>query len=246
MSERADWLVDIGHSRVKWGSARGGRLDPENLGACALDQPEALIVALTAGATGSVWLSGQSNSETVAQITDQLSRAGLSLQPVKTGAFRLPVAAPYPQLGSDRWLALQWPWQQSRRSLCVIDCGTAITVDVVDGSGRHLGGWIMAGLTSLRESLLQRARGLPRDELPVEALDLPALDSSGAIGRGTALQAIAAIDRAVAGAGALLGESPELWLTGGEAGAVDGHLARSTQRDDWLVLRGLAMLAEAA
>jgi type III pantothenate kinase len=53
---------------------------------------------------------------------------------------------------------MQWPWQQTGSALCVIDCGTALTVDVIDDGGRHLGGWIMAGLATARASLLAKHR----------------------------------------------------------------------------------------
>ncbi|MDO4644005.1 MAG: type III pantothenate kinase, partial [Cardiobacteriaceae bacterium] len=45
-------------------------------------------------------------------------------------------------LGSDRYLAMLGARGLTHEPLCVVGCGTAITLDVVDGEGRHSGGLI--------------------------------------------------------------------------------------------------------
>jgi type III pantothenate kinase len=56
-------------------------------------------------------------------------------------------------LGVDRWLAMVAAYNKFKTAVCVIDCGTAVTVDVVDVAGVHQGGLIMPGLQLMRESL---------------------------------------------------------------------------------------------
>lgn len=46
------------------------------------------------------------------------------------------------KLGMDRWLALVAGYELCKKACVVIDLGTAVTVDFVDASGRHLGGYI--------------------------------------------------------------------------------------------------------
>lgn len=56
-------------------------------------------------------------------------------------------------LGVDRWLAMVAAYNKFKTAVCVIDCGTAVTVDVVNADGVHQGGLIMPGLQLMRESL---------------------------------------------------------------------------------------------
>ena len=60
-------------------------------------------------------------------------------------------------LGVDRWLAIVAAHTKFQSPVCVIDCGTAVTVDVVDANGMHMGGLIMPGLQLMRESLFKNA-----------------------------------------------------------------------------------------
>jgi type III pantothenate kinase len=246
VSVPSDWLVDLGHSRIKWALAHTGRLIAGTDGFCALEQPDTLDQTLAGHRCQRLWLSGQSNPEAVAMVATVAERHGLSLHLLKTGEANLPVEPAYPRLGVDRWLALQWPWLQSRAPLCVVDCGTAVTVDVVDGHGVHRGGWIMSGLAAMRSGLLDKARGLPRDPVEPASLDQPATDSATAIAAGTALQLIGGVNRALAAASTLLETTPVVWLTGGDADRVIDRLDIAPRHDDLLVLRGLAMAAEAA
>ncbi|MFU8831201.1 MAG: type III pantothenate kinase [Wenzhouxiangella sp.] len=250
MSGPSDWLVDLGHSRIKWAQARDGLVIEGSAGSGRVDMLDAFEQHLQGQAGQRLWLSGQSNSEFVIAVTTMINRHGLSLQVVRTGAINLPVQPAYPALGSDRWLALQWPRMQSTRPVCVIDCGTAVTVDVVDENGKHLGGWILAGLGILRAGLLEKARGLPRldsladpDSEPGET-SKPATSSAGAIARGTRLQLLGAVERAISAATEALGEPPEIWLTGGDAPPLVNEMANPCRHDPHLVLRGLALAAQ--
>ena len=67
---------------------------------------------------------------------------------------------PPSSLGADRWLACLAAFRRWQRAVCVIDCGTALTVDAVDGHGQCLGGYIAPGLPALF-SALPRVTALP-------------------------------------------------------------------------------------
>ena len=58
------------------------------------------------------------------------------------------------QMGADRWVAMISAWKTFNGAFCVVDAGSAITVDLVDVTGQHLGGYILPGLAMLRRSLL--------------------------------------------------------------------------------------------
>ena len=56
-------------------------------------------------------------------------------------------------LGSDRFLAMLGAMNHfPKKQLLVIDIGSAMTFDAIDGNGSHLGGLIMPGLGVLRKS----------------------------------------------------------------------------------------------
>ncbi len=58
------------------------------------------------------------------------------------------------RLGVDRWLVMLAVKQLSAsQGVCVVDFGTAITVDFLAEGGVHLGGYIIPGLSLLRKSL---------------------------------------------------------------------------------------------
>ncbi len=67
------------------------------------------------------------------------------------------------QLGIDRWLAIIAASRYAKTT-AVLDVGSAITLDVVTGSGQHLGGHIVPGLKLLRNSLLTTDRVIVSDK----------------------------------------------------------------------------------
>lgn len=59
------------------------------------------------------------------------------------------------RMGVDRWLAMLAGYNQAKDACCIIDCGSAITVDVVDCAGCHQGGFIVPGLKMQADVLLR-------------------------------------------------------------------------------------------
>lgn len=80
-----------------------------------------------------------------------------NIQQIKTTAECLGVLNSYSQperLGIDRWLAVIEAYNLAgQRSCCVIDFGTAATLDAINENGVHIGGHIVPGLRMLRNTL---------------------------------------------------------------------------------------------
>lgn len=76
-------------------------------------------------------------------------------------------------LGSDRWLAMLAARHLQRGNLCVVDVGSALTVDIVTADGRHLGGYIAAGQRTLFKAL---GAGVP--ELQTQPPPTPPTDAA--------------------------------------------------------------------
>lgn len=56
-------------------------------------------------------------------------------------------------LGVDRWLALISGFNRVGKACVVVSCGTAVTVDLIAGNGRHLGGYIAPGFNLMLGAL---------------------------------------------------------------------------------------------
>lgn len=65
-----------------------------------------------------------------------------------------------PQLGVDRWLAVIAAYNKFDGMLCVVDAGTALTMDFVLENGRHLGGYIVPGSDMQIKALLSNTKNV--------------------------------------------------------------------------------------
>jgi type III pantothenate kinase len=140
------------------------------------------------------------------------------------------------RLGADRWAAVIGAWQGA--AILVIDTGTALTADLVDGAGRHLGGWIAPGRQLATESLTTATRGVRVDPQARDNGDRPGTDTSSAVAGGTLLATRGFVDQVVASATQVLGAKLRIVLTGGDASVVAAVVPDATVVED-LVLQGL-------
>lgn len=145
---------------------------------------------------------------------------------------------PPEKLGVDRWLALIAVRHAYRLPACIVDCGTAITVDLLDTDGRHLGGFISAGLTLMKKSLAGGTNALPFSDTPypLKAANF----TEAAIYSGTLLAAVGLIEQVLS----KQMNTPVVILTGGDAALIAPHLSVTPLVDADLVLRGLAIVAQ--
>lgn len=75
------------------------------------------------------------------------------------------------KMGVDRWLAMIAGAEIARDTFCVIDTGTATTVDFVS-NGKHLGGWIVPGFQTMKSALVGATQRVTADELSPDTLDV--------------------------------------------------------------------------
>ncbi len=123
-------------------------------------------------------------------------------------------------LGVDRAVCALAAWERSKQACVVIDAGTAITVDLIDGKGVFQGGAIIPG-----GGLMLAALHGGTDQLPAEAWPPKDASVGTGIGRTTSdammLGAMAAVRGAVRhlveGFSELYGGYPMVIATGGDA-----------------------------
>jgi len=146
------------------------------------------------------------------------------------------------RLGVDRWLAMLAAYSDSGKAVCVIDCGSAITVDLVDEQGVHVGGYIVPGIAMQTKSLLS-STGQIRLAESVEACNKAwGRSTEEAVNFGVIRQATDFINAIV---GELVTDkvSPVFYITGGDAGMLLPmlHCHESFRQCPDLVMDGLAI-----
>jgi type III pantothenate kinase len=157
----------------------------------------------------------------------------------KARAFGVHNAYQQPEkLGVDRWLALIAARNFYQGHACIVDCGTAITVDLIDADGQHQGGLISPGLTLMKKSLAEGTEALQFQETSHDAG--LANYTEAAIYNGTLAAAAGLIEHVLA----RQANVPQVILTGGDAGVIAARLSIKPVIDADLVLRGLAVVLE--
>jgi type III pantothenate kinase len=243
-------LVDIGNTRVKWALFANGRLQQQRAAAHAGWQAEDFARRLMGRARGieRIIVASVGGARLDRRLTAAARRAlGVAPQFVLTtrrlSGVKTAYAEPW-RLGVDRFVAAIAAHRLApRRAVCIVDIGTAMTIDLVDAHGGHVGGAIIPGPRLMVESLLRSTSGiLHRSGGRGGGRGLFARDTRAGIEQGALYAAAAAVDRAVTEARRALGASPLVLLTGGAAAAVQ-PLIRSTHASvPDLVLRGLVAL----
>ena len=239
-------LFDIGNTRIKAARFENGSLHPlpsiTHGGDAAFpdewqlaDKPEAIWVASVASDKVVLRLGKWAH----ASWGCELMRAQ-----VEQGVGGLNTSYHQPQqLGVDRWLAALGAYHLAeQKGVCVIDAGTALTVDLVDDSGVHLGGLIAPGIELMIESLTKGTAQLALENISVP--DIFATDTQSAISLGCADYVVGMIERVNQ---RIMRQNLNIhtwYLTGGQGELVNRLSTQNMQLIPELVLHGLAIVAE--
>jgi type III pantothenate kinase len=241
-------LIDIGNSRIKAGRATGDRifaLEPcewrkvPAFDACSrvfagITRPERVLVSNVAGNTIATALT---------QWFDKNWRITPEFVSVRQDFMGLHTHYDRPaQLGIDRWLAALAAFHRARGAACVIDAGTAFTVDVVTSAGAHRGGLIAPGLALMARSLTQGTAQLSLDR--VQAVDRFATNTASAISLGCREAMAGILWRVAERWRREIDETPRWFVTGGEAAVVQELSPFEVEVVPDLVLQGLALVGE--
>lgn len=164
-----------------------------------------------------------------------MARWGVPVEFARSGASFASLQSAYREaperLGIDRWLGMIASARECE-VICVVGCGTAVTIDVVDGM-RHQGGYILPGLTLMRTALQGGTRKVRYDEGegPSTALGTR---TGAAVCNGTLAAILALVEKVVREHGAT-----RLVLTGGDADIIATQLESPCEVDPGLVLKGM-------
>ena len=140
-------------------------------------------------------------------------------------------------LGADRLAALIAAKVRYPGSTCIVDCGTAVTVDVLDQGGVHRGGVIFPGVGSMRAAL-ETDTAMDLDE-EVGRLAIPATSTRDAIYTGCLSAVAGGISQAIDRMQAEGAPFDQVILTGGDAELLVPLLAQKVIHEPYWVLEGL-------
>ena len=240
-------LVDIGNSRLKWcvdseeGMTTGHAIDyrcdhfMENLYHAWKRLPTPTTLAISSVSSQKIVLQLTSFAQdiwpTIHIVIAQSSSARLSV----TNAYSQPE-----KLGIDRWLGLIALRHYYTGTSCIIDCGTAITIDYLDKNGVHLGGLISSGLQLMKQSLSKGTEDLPLIKANSSA-EL-AKSTEAAISLGTLYAAAGLIEKTLHH----FSHCDNIILTGGDAELLANHLDLKLIIEPDFILKGLALYVETA
>jgi type III pantothenate kinase len=240
-------LVDLGNSRLKWARASSGAWET---GAVAHAQQD--VRALLDAAWGGL---ARPERIVMANVAAPATRDALlawcrrrwSLEPavIRACAEQLGVRHCYAQpetFGADRWAALIAVRGLTKNNACIVDCGTAVTVDALARDGSFRGGAIFPGLRLLRAGLLQGTGGIYAAEGKPDSVF--GCSTPDAVAAGTLQGLIGAVGRLVEEQARALGVGTQVYLTGGDAPLLAPHLKLPVTEAPDLVLQGLARMAD--
>lgn len=150
-------------------------------------------------------------------------------------------------MGVDRWCAMVGAANLAGRSqsFCVIDAGSAITLDLVDAQGVHLGGHIAPGFALQLHSLLSGTDRIFVDGTAQQMQLTPADNTSDAVLSGVLLTLCGMIEKVIQDFNqqtATTNGPLKLFITGGDAVLLQHHLSLETHYIADLVLDGLGFL----
>ena len=237
-------LVDIGNTRVKWACAEHETLSGHDGFIYTRDTLTELLARYwrSLAQPEQVYIASVADAETTAGVFEY-TRMAWSLEPRQavTEKERAGLTNAYTEvsaMGVDRWLAMLAAWRRYKRPVCVIDCGTAITVDAILEDGRHAGGLILPGVSLMASALVRNTHGIRKYHESVPELEF-GRSTSDCISNGFAFALAGLVERCAVKIREQEGVELVFIITGGWAEQALPFLPGQYIHEPHIVLEGL-------
>ncbi len=245
-------LIDAGNSRLKWALSNGSRLSQSgSIGAAELAQGGLASRFDSLGdLPGGVWVANVAGQEMRRRLLAAAPNLPASAWHFQTSPARfMGLTNGYRQpelLGVDRWMAMLAAYTRMAAAVCVMDAGSACTLDAVGSDGCHLGGVIVPGVGMMQASLRQDTSDIDLHTRLSRGDDagLFARSTAGAIASGSVHALAALAERGLRDLAMICGETPTLVLSGGDGDLIARHCQVDCIVVPELVLEGLNLVAE--
>ena len=142
------------------------------------------------------------------------------------------------KLGVDRWLAILAAKAKTPSACVLVDCGSAITVDLVTSQGEHLGGYIAPGLRLMRDALSMKTTAIKLSQIGYPENDFPGRNTVAAVKSAELAMITGLVDHAKSVLRNYETNGASLLVTGGDGEWLVESLKDGIYQED-LVLDGL-------
>jgi len=241
-------LIDIGNSRTKYcfyeNEIRGTiNYIPTNL----LSE---LCFEKILNKVNRIVVASVGHEEISSKLALHCSKANIDYYSVKSEKTKNGVTSAYTKpekLGVDRWLTLLASAKlYPNKNILIIDAGTATTIDLLDVTGKHLGGWILAGINTLLTSLIKSTNKVQVDTENNIANIKFGTDTTENVNNACWAATMGIIQQAVTEAKNIDVEIDRIILTGGHAEDIENLLEDPCIRIDDLIFYGLEIYTHPA
>jgi type III pantothenate kinase len=217
--------ISVGNTRTRLGVCAGEHVEPSEPVASRPDTATDAVIRLARS-------GDPPDAVVIASVNDPIAdaiEAAMRAAGVAGGVYRVGRDLPIPiqtaldepgSVGQDRLLTALGAYRTAKQACAVIDAGTAVTVDFVDGEGVFCGGAIAPGVRMMLRALHEQTAALPLVE-PAPDEDL----APGVFGTDTRAAMLLGVHAAIRGMARLLveryaehyGAFPQVVATGGDA-----------------------------
>jgi len=195
----------------------------------------------------SVVISSVLSIEMNAQIRETLVSDGVKniyfLDPVEN-SFGIKLAYADPStLGADRVAAMIGVKEKYTGMSCIVDIGTAVTIDALDANGIHQGGVIFPGVEGMKKALLATTK-IESDQKSEVKFNVLSNTTENAMHSGCMSAWVGGVEYVVNHMTSHYDGFDQVILTGGDAELLKSSLSFSVCIDDTLVLDGLKVVSQ--
>lgn len=247
--------IDIGNSRIKWALFKSGEIVSHNAVEYDTVSFEKVLERECMPLAGNkVMISHVAGNELKLKLLGFLKEKQCAdINFAETKSAECQISNSYnivSSMGVDRWLAMiaayHHPQRNQADAVCVIDCGTAITFDVVGSDGVHLGGLIMPGYRTMYGSLMKNTSNIQQGidaEDKGRGLSYLASSTAACVASGCAQLIQEGVRGIIAKQQEKLDSQMFCIVTGGDGEALAKSLEVSSIYAPFLVLEGLRLVA---
>jgi|688.fasta_scaffold03004_5 type III pantothenate kinase len=244
---RCKIAIEVGNSRIKIGFSDGfGFIKVVKVGHDEFDLINLINSEIVAGwqSEKKTWVLAGVVPSKLDELESKLLGMGHDIQVLKNPGglgIRLLVAEPE-SVGVDRVLCCLAARHLAKSGGClVVDAGTALTINWVNGDGAFEGGAIQPGWALMARSLGKGTARLPEISSPDNSLcDWPGSNTQAAIRAGLSLAMVGSVKECWAIAKEKF-PNPSLWITGGDGAFLQNYFGGIGRYYPNLVLEGMIL-----
>jgi type III pantothenate kinase len=241
-------LIDIGNTTSSFGLWDSSKLSMAN----NIDNKKFLITAkkyIKNNINEILFTSVISRSENK-KINNHLKKLfKCKIKQIKSTPELLKIKNAYTQpskLGDDRWATIVASYIYYKKPLIIIDCGTAVSIDMVNKKGRHMGGYILAGFDGYKKSF-KNAYHLKdtklKQSISLQKKTFPKQTSEG-ITKGYLVMVISTIESLYNQITKKEKMSPNILISGGYGEIISKNLSVKNKHERNLVLKSLGIISD--